>query len=271
VTITPTTVITLGNALDNNSATWTTGGSANWRGQSQTTHDGVDAAQSAAITHSQESWVQTTTTTGAGNFSFWWKVSSESNFDYLEFYIDGVLQHSISGEVAWQQKTYSISSGSHTFKWRYYKDGSVSSGSDAGWVDQVIIPSGVVLPTVTVTATDSSATEGGDTATYRISRSGGSTTSALSVYYAMSGTATCGSSGDYTLSGGSASCSGATIPAGATYVDVILSALTDSLAESSETAIMTIAANSSYTVGSPSNATVNIVNVIRSARRATLP
>jgi len=170
--------ITLGDALDNTSVTWTTGGSANWRGQSQTKHDGVDAAQSGVITDSQESWVQTTATTGAGNFSFWWKVSSESGYDYLEFYIDGVLQHSISGEVDWQQKTYSISSGSHTFKWRYYKDGSVSTGSDAGWVDQVVIPGQTC--TYTLNPTSKSFPTAGGTGTVEVTTQSGCTWDATS-------------------------------------------------------------------------------------------
>jgi len=55
--------------------------------------------------------------------------------DYLQFYIDGVLKHQISGNVDWALKTYSISSGTHTLKWRYVKDGGGKSGADCGWVD----------------------------------------------------------------------------------------------------------------------------------------
>ena len=68
--------------------------------------------------------------------TFYWKVSSEQSFDYLQFYIDGVLKDQISGVVDWQQKSYNITgTGSHTLKWRYVKDSSDSSGSDCGWVD----------------------------------------------------------------------------------------------------------------------------------------
>ncbi len=68
---------------------------------------------------------------------FYWKVSSEQNHDYLQFYIDGTLKDQISGEVAWQQKSYAVTSGIHILKWRYVKDGSGQSGSDCGWVDFV--------------------------------------------------------------------------------------------------------------------------------------
>jgi len=76
---------------------------------------------------------------GSGTLTFYWKVSSEANWDWLEFYIDGVRQDRISGTVDWQLKSYSVSSGS-TVKWRYVKDGSASVGSDCGWVDYVMYP-----------------------------------------------------------------------------------------------------------------------------------
>ena len=127
----------LASALGDPGFVWTTGGAAPWFPQSITTHDGVAAAQSGLITHSQDSWMQTSLV-GPGTLIYWWKVSSESGYDYLEFYLDGVLQSGrISGTVDWQKKTNSIAVGAHTVKWRYIKDNIVSSGQDAGWVDQV--------------------------------------------------------------------------------------------------------------------------------------
>ncbi|MFB0552617.1 MAG: LamG-like jellyroll fold domain-containing protein [Phycisphaerae bacterium] len=126
----------LSDALDT-SLSFTSGGSADWFAQSTTTRYDGDAAQSGDISHSQDSWMQTTVS-GTGTVKFYWKVSSEEDFDFLEFYIDGSLQDRISGLVNWEQKTYTIStSGSHTLEWRYVKDGSGDSGSDCGWVDKV--------------------------------------------------------------------------------------------------------------------------------------
>lgn len=136
----------LGEAVDNTSLTWTTGGNAVWFGQTATTHHGGDAAQSGAITHNQTSRIETTVT-GPGTLTFYWKVSSEANYDYLRFYIDGAEQPGgISGTVDWQQKTYSIASGNHTLKWAYTKDGSESGGSDAGWLDKVVFTSTTSMP-----------------------------------------------------------------------------------------------------------------------------
>lgn len=134
---TATPIITIGEAVDNTSLTWTTGGNANWFGQTTVSYYGGDAAQRGAITHSQNTWVEATVT-GPGTLTFYWKVSSEANYDFLRFYIDGVEQTRISGTVDWQLKTYSITAGSHTLRWAYTKDSSVNSGSDAGWLDKVV-------------------------------------------------------------------------------------------------------------------------------------
>ena len=136
---TTTVTLSIGEAVDNTSLPWTTGGDANWFGQAAVSYYDGDAAQSGDITDYQSSWVQTTVT-GPGTLTFYWKVSSELNWDYLIFYIDEVEQsESISGAVDWQQKTYSIASGSHTLKWAYTKDFCASSGSDAGWLDKVAL------------------------------------------------------------------------------------------------------------------------------------
>ena len=68
--------------------------------------------------------------------TFWWKVSSELTNDKLIFYVNGVEQARISGEVDWQQKTFAIGTGTATLLWTYSKNGSVSAGQDHGWVDQ---------------------------------------------------------------------------------------------------------------------------------------
>ena len=62
---------------------------------------------------------------------FYWRVSSEQNYDNLEFYIDGVLQNRISGREDWHQMIYTITEpGLHTLEWRYDKDSEVSNGND---------------------------------------------------------------------------------------------------------------------------------------------
>ncbi|SJZ88798.1 M6 family metalloprotease domain-containing protein [Trichlorobacter thiogenes] len=131
---------TLGEALNIPGITVTTSGNANWFPESSTSHDGSSAAQSGDINDNQTSSMQFTVH-GPGTLSFWWKASSESGFDYLKFYIDGVAQGSgISGTVDWTPVSgITIPTGTHTLSWIYSKDGSMSSGSDAGWVDQIFM------------------------------------------------------------------------------------------------------------------------------------
>ena len=130
---------TLAEALDTPFQTWFTGGSTAWFPQTNMTHDGEDAARSGAITHSAASWVETVAV-GPGTGSFWWKVSSEDYFDSLIFATNGTDVTEISGEAGWQQVIFSLRPGTNTLRWTYSKDGSVSTGSDCGWLDEVALP-----------------------------------------------------------------------------------------------------------------------------------
>ena len=117
--------------------TFITGGDAIWFGQTTTSYYGGSAAQSGDISRSQNSWMETIVS-GKGTLTFYWKVSSEEEFDFLEFYIDDWLEDQISHLVDWEQKTYTINRpGLHILEWRYIKDGTFDFGSDCGWVDKV--------------------------------------------------------------------------------------------------------------------------------------
>ena len=160
-TDTKTLVITIGSdpfaaALDGFGLGYTTGGLANWFSQTTTTHDGIDAARSGAIDDGGESYIQTVVT-GPDRLRFWWRVSSEGSFDYLTFRVDGITVQRISGESTWAQVVYDIPAGSHTIRWNYTKDGSVATGLDAGFLDEVRLDSQTTEPVITsplaVTAT----------------------------------------------------------------------------------------------------------------------
>ena len=89
--------------------------------------------QSGGITHGQASWMETTVT-GPGELHFDWMVSSEARYDYLRVYLDDEEEEAISGAVDWAEHALSIGEGSHTVRWHYSKDRSISSRSDAAWV-----------------------------------------------------------------------------------------------------------------------------------------
>ncbi|HWN94190.1 MAG TPA: FG-GAP-like repeat-containing protein, partial [Methylomirabilota bacterium] len=142
--------VSLAEALDTvGTSTWDTIGTPVWFGQKSISHDGVDAAQSGAVGHSAAVTTHTTVE-GPGIISFWWKVSSESEKDFLKFFINGVQQTRISGEVNWQLQNFTLPPGEHLLKWTYSKNATRSVGLDRGWVDQVrflagVNPCGVLL------------------------------------------------------------------------------------------------------------------------------
>lgn len=133
----PVQISDLATAVDNTTLTWTTGGNANWVYQTVTSYYAGNAARSGAIDGNKSTWLQTTIT-GPGQVNFYWKVSSEVNYDYLKFYINNVLQKSISGEVDWRRETFTLPSGNNTLKWVYAKDEAGTVAQDRGWLDKVV-------------------------------------------------------------------------------------------------------------------------------------
>jgi hypothetical protein len=118
---------------------WVQAGDANWVIDTSTVYEGTYSAKSGAISDSQSSSIEFTIDTGECELiSFYYKVSSEEDSDNLVFYIDGSPRVTdLSGELDWSEISLNFSSGVHTFKWTYYKDGSTSHGSDCAWLDNI--------------------------------------------------------------------------------------------------------------------------------------
>lgn len=130
---------------------WTAGGNKPWVVQNIHVATGTWAARSGVIGHGQSSSLILTSNFRAGTGSFTRRVSSEQYYDFLRFYLDGVLMQSWSGEAVWANYTFSITAGTHTLEWRYAKDGSGTSGEDAVFIDNVILPI-IVSPDATTPA-----------------------------------------------------------------------------------------------------------------------
>jgi len=105
-------------------------------------YEGLYSAKSATIDNSQTSGLEITLEViGYDEISFYRKVSSEGDSDFLRFYIDDDLIDQWSGDIDWEIVSYKTRPGIHTFRWAYEKDGSGNAGWDCGWLDMISFPS----------------------------------------------------------------------------------------------------------------------------------
>ena len=120
---------------------WINDASHPWTFVTDDPYEGQYCLKSGQINHSQETSITLDYQVGeTDSIAFYYKVSSESGYDKLYFYIDNVEKGNWSGTVAWSRAQYAVTAGQHNFKWKYSKDTSVSSGSDCAWIDFVILP-----------------------------------------------------------------------------------------------------------------------------------
>ncbi len=120
---------------------WTFG-SYPWEIVSTGANNGTYCAHStnANVSSSESSMTLTVDVLAAGELSFWYKVSSEANWDKLFFIVDNVETEVWSGSKAWTEYTMPVTVGTHTFNWSYIKDSSVNTGEDCAWIDDIKFP-----------------------------------------------------------------------------------------------------------------------------------
>ena len=120
---------------------WTNTSPSPWTICTDQPYEGNYCVKSGTIGNNEETMLSLNYEVGANDsIAFYYKVSSENNYDKLFFYIDNVEKNNWSGSVAWSRAQYAVTAGTHTFTWKYKKDTSVASGSDCCWIDFVILP-----------------------------------------------------------------------------------------------------------------------------------
>ena len=113
-----------------------------WSSDSSESYDGDFCMKSGAIEHNESTAMTLTyTSTASGDIVFFFKVTSETNYDFLKFYIDDNEIDKWSGYYPWTEARYSVDAGTHHYKWEYAKDVSVNQGQDCAWIDYVSLPS----------------------------------------------------------------------------------------------------------------------------------
>jgi len=128
---------------------WHMGGDADWIVTNNEYFNGEYSSQSGNIGDNATTELMVSLHVIADDYvSFARKVSSEDNYDYLRFYIDGNMLGEWAGEEDWDVVTFDIGDGEHTLLWSFEKDGSVSSGSDCGWIDDIVFPASTTVISV---------------------------------------------------------------------------------------------------------------------------
>ena len=130
---------------------WQHSGAASWYIQGSEVFSGSYAARSGAIGNSQTTELSLSLNVlYDGEIHFAARASSEQGssgtlYDYLAFYVDDQdMGDHIGGSTEWQEYTFDIPAGEHSFKWVYLKDQAQSAGEDCAWLDRIIFPAGSI-------------------------------------------------------------------------------------------------------------------------------
>jgi hypothetical protein len=119
---------------------WVNSGDGNWGITFMERYAGTYGVQTGKINHDESATLSVSVECTSGDISFYRKVSSERACDYLKFYIDGVEKVKWSGMEDWEAVSFPVAVGMRTFEWTYSKDGSISRGTDAAWIDEIVFP-----------------------------------------------------------------------------------------------------------------------------------
>jgi hypothetical protein len=120
---------------------WINSGTYPWTIVSGQATEGQYSARSGVIPNLAASKLKMTVNVPVSDtIRFSVKVSSELNYDFLTFTLNGSIMFKISGEVDWTQKKFALKEGFNLLEWSYEKDYSESKGSDCAWLDNIIFP-----------------------------------------------------------------------------------------------------------------------------------
>ena len=146
---------------DFESYNWNNNTSLAWVIDTVTYYEGNASARSAKNMADNESSKLSMVLNVMNNdtISFYYKTSTETNYDKLYFIVDEDTLLTKSGDNNWTLFKRTISAGIHTLQWLYVKDYSQSAGSDCVWIDNVKMPlCGTVVSSI---STDELANEDG--------------------------------------------------------------------------------------------------------------
>ncbi|PID27183.1 MAG: hypothetical protein CSB55_09095 [Candidatus Cloacimonadota bacterium] len=123
---------------DFSSFDWTHSGNVNWTVGSYA-YEGSYAVRSGNVGHGESSSLFITgNVLIAGEISFYIKPNSHGYSGGMCFFlIDGEEKNSWNVNSGWEEYSYPVTAGDHTFEWRYTE---YSEGMDNVWIDKIVFP-----------------------------------------------------------------------------------------------------------------------------------
>ncbi len=119
---------------------WKRTGNSPWS-ISSSSYEGIYAARSGVIPDGGSSILSITyDIQEPDSVTFWYRISSESNYDFFSFFVDNILYGKWSGIRDWRKAAYWVPAGRHTLRWQYEKDIFQAMGEDAVWLDYIVLP-----------------------------------------------------------------------------------------------------------------------------------
>ena len=128
---------------------WEQSGNAPWVTTDTSPFEGEYCSQSGDIGNNQNSsLVIEVSSLEDDTVRFARRVSSETGFDFLRFYVNDEVRGAWSGAQGWTMLAYAVNAGDNTLRWTYSKDGDIGSGADAAWVDDIVLPISVIATAI---------------------------------------------------------------------------------------------------------------------------
>ena len=142
--------LTLEQALNTTNLVWSTGGDADWSGQSTNSHDGIGAARSGVIGPGQTSWIETTVV-GPATLSFWQsRIEARDSSGYPVY--SSILSFDLGmgraipqppirsyGWSPWSQQVHDLPAGTNVLRWVFQIFPNATNSNAAGFLDEVFI------------------------------------------------------------------------------------------------------------------------------------
>jgi subtilisin family serine protease len=153
---------------------FTSGGDADWTIVSDGIHArgaSGNSVKAGTISRRDETYLDITKAVGAGNLTFWVWVSSEQNYDFFEFFVDGTRYfYYAPGQYGHENSVGYPASNPDTIAVGASNDGSISGEEERTYYSQFGSELDVVAPssggTNDITTTDRMGTDGYDTSNY---------------------------------------------------------------------------------------------------------